>query len=360
MTDAPSRPASAGADRAGRTETPLHRSAAPLLVALAAGAGLFLAWQTAGTLLLIFAGLLFAAFLDAATRGLAYVLPVGRGWRLACVCALLAAAAALLLAWGGYNLLAQVDGLVAVIGEQLRALRGELRSMGIAPPAGSEGQPRTLAQLLLPDPSTLFGTAYSAFSLASGLLGNAIVVVFVGLFAAADPGTYRRGVLALLPRRRRARVGEVLDEMAAVLRWWLVGQLAAVVAIALSTCLGLALIGMPGAFLLGLQAGLVNFIPYLGPVIAAVPIGLAAMAQGTSMVLWAMGVHLVIQTVEGYVLAPLIQRRAVDLPPVLTLAAVALFGTLFGAMGVALATPLVAALKVAVTRLYVEDRLGGG
>jgi predicted PurR-regulated permease PerM len=360
VTEGLPRPAPAGvSSRADRPEAPARRGAAPLLVALAAGAGLFLAWQTAGTLLLIFAGLLFGAFLDAAARGLAYALPLGRGWRLALVCALLAAAAALLLAWGGYNLVAQVDGLVALITEQLRALRGELRAIGIAPPPGSEGQQRTLAQLLLPDPSTLFGTAYSALSLASGLLGNAVVVVFVGLFAAADPATYRRGILALLPRDRRPRAGEVLDEMAAVLRWWLVGQLAAVVLIALSTWAGLALIGMPGAFLLGLQSGLVNFIPYLGPVIAAVPIGLAAMAQGASMVAWALGVHLLIQTLEGYVLAPLIQRRAVDLPPVLTLAAVALFGTLFGALGVALATPLVAALKVAVTRLYVEDRLGG-
>ncbi|GAA0608523.1 AI-2E family transporter [Craurococcus roseus] len=341
------------------TDTPFRRGAAQALVALAAGAGLFLAWQTAGTLLLLFAGLLFAGLLDAATRGLAYVLPVGRGWRLAVVCTLLTLAAAALAVWGGYNLVAQADGLVAVIGEQLRALRGELRDMGVTPPQGADGQQRTLAQVLLPDPSTLFGTAYSAFSLASGLLGNAIVVVFVGLFAAADPGIYRRGVLALLPRGRRQRVGEVLDEMAAVLRWWLVGQLVAVVLIALSMWLGLALIGMPGALLLGLQAGLVNFIPYLGPVIGAVPIGLAAMAQGTTMVLWALGVHVVIQTIEGYVLAPLIQRRAVDLPPVLTLAAVAVFGTLFGALGVALATPLVAVLKVAVQRLYVEDRLGG-
>ena len=360
MTDASSRPTPSGTDCAGRPEAaPSRPGLGSVLVALATGAGLFLAWQTAGTLLLIFAGLLFGALLDAATRGLAHVLPVGRGWRLALVCALLALGAASLAAWGGYNLLAQVDGLIAVIGDQLRALRGELRAIGITPPPGSEG-PRTLPQLLLPDPSTLFGTAYSAFSLASGWLGNAIVVVFVGLFAAADPGTYRRGVLALLPRDRRRRMGEVLDEMAGVLRWWLVGQLVAVVLIALSTWFGMALIGMPGAFLLGLQAGLVNFVPYLGPVIAAVPIGLAAMAQGTTMVAWALGVHVVIQIVEGYVLAPLIQRRAVDLPPVLTLAAVAVFGTLFGALGVALATPLVAVLKVAVTRLYVEDRLGGG
>lgn len=291
-------------------------------------------------------------------RGLGRVLPVGRGWRLAVVCTLLVFGTAWLVAWGGYNLAQQAEGLVGLIGEQLRALRGGLHAIGVAPPPGEAGS-RTLLQLLLPDPGALFGQAYSVFNVAAGLLGNAIVVFFVGLFAAADPGLYRRGVLLLLPRNRRTRVGEVLDEMAGTLRGWLVGQLAAVVLIALTTWAGLALIGMPGAFLLGLQSGLVNFIPYLGPVIAAAPIGLAALAQGTSMVAWALGVHAVIQTIEGYVLAPLIQRRAVDLPPVLSLAAVLLFGALFGAMGVALATPLVAVLKVAVTRLYVEDRLGG-
>lgn len=331
---------------------------ASVLLALAAGAGLFLAWRTAGTLLVIFAGLLFAALLDACTRGLAYLLPIGRPWRLALVCALLTVGTVGLLLWGGYTLVQQADSLVALITDQWRVLRGGLRSMGLAPPPGEEG-PRTLAQVLLPDPGALFGQAYTAFNLASGLLGNAVLVVFIGLFAAASPQTYRRGVLSLLPRPRRQRVGEVLDELAAVLRWWLIGQLMAVILIALTTWAGLALIGMPGALLLGLQAGLVNFIPYLGPVIAGVPILLAAMAQGTTMVLWALGVHVVIQTLEGYLLAPLIQKRAVDLAPVLTLAAVMLGGALFGALGIALATPLIAVIKVAVQRLYVEDRLGG-
>ena len=343
---------------AAQRGTLLHQGLTLILVALAAGAGLFLAWQTAVPLLLIFAGLLFAALLDACARGLAHVLPLGRGWRIALVCAVLVLGMAWLLTWGGFTLVEQADDLIGLIGGQLRALRGGLRSIGVAPLPNAEG-PRSLLQLLLPDPAALFGQAYSAFSVASGLLGNLVVIFFVGVFTVADPGTYRRGILALLPKARRARVGEVLDEMAGTLRDWLVGQLAAAVLIALSTWAGLWLIGMPGAFLLGLQAGLFNFIPYLGPVIAAAPIALAALSQGTSMLLWALGVHAVIQTLEGYVLTPLIQRRAVDVPPVLSLASLTLFGALFGAMGVALATPLVAVLKVAVTRLYVEDRLGG-
>ena len=327
------------------------------LIAVGAGAGLFLAWKMAGPLLLIFAGLLFGALLDACTRGLASVLPIGRAWRLAIVCIIIALGIALLLLWGGANLVAEWDDLVRLIREQLQILGNALRSRGLAPPSDGE-EPRTLTQLLFPSPGVLFGTAYSAFSVASGLLGSLIVVVFIGLFAAANPQTYRRGVLSLVPLDRRQRIGEVLDEMAATLRAWLVGQLLAVILIALTTWAGLALIGMPGALLLGLQAGLVNFIPYLGPVFGAVPILLAAMGPGTSVVFWALGVHVIIQTVEGYVLAPMIQKRAVDVPPVLTLAAVLLFGSLFGALGIALAMPLVAALRVAVVRLYIEDQLG--
>jgi predicted PurR-regulated permease PerM len=122
-----------------------------------------------------------------------------------------------------------------------------------------------------------------------------VLIAFIAPFTAASPEVYRRGFLSLVPRERRQRVGEVLEEMATVLRWWPAGQELTGVAIALSSWIGLALIGMPGALLLGLQSGLLNFIPYLGPFIAAVPIVLTAMAQGTSMALWAVGVHILVQ-----------------------------------------------------------------
>jgi predicted PurR-regulated permease PerM len=353
-------PASEEASQLAYPQDRRRSSLSVVLIAFAAGAGIFLAWQAAGTLLLIFAGLLFGAFLEACTRALAPVLPIDRIWRLTIVCVLLVLATSLLLVWGGTILVQQADSIIPLIGEQMQILKGQLRSLGLTPPQDAEAPPRTLGQILFPNPGALFGTAYSAFNLASILLGSVVVVVFIGLFMAASPETYRRGVLSLLPRERRQRVGEVLDEMAEALRWWLIGQLIAVVLIAVTTWIGLTLIGMPGALLLALQAGLVNFIPYLGPVISAVPILLAAMAQGTTMVLWAAGVHLVIQTVEGYMLAPMIQKRAVDVPPVLTLAAVVVFGALFGPLGIALATPLVAVMRVAVVRLYIEDHLGGG
>ena len=252
MTDPLVRPAPAdGAAHSSGRRPPPRSGLTLVLTAPAGGAGLFLAWQAAGALLLIFAGLLVAALLDACTRGLARVLPVGRVWRLTIVCALIALGTAWLLLWSGYNLVQQADSLVRLVGEQLHVLRGELRSMGVAPPPSPEGD-RARWPSSCSGPGTLFGHAYSAFSLASGLLGDVVVAVFIGLFAAASPQTYRRGVLALFPRDRRQRCGEVLDEMAGALRRWLVGQLVAGVLIAITTWAGLALIGMPGAPLLGL------------------------------------------------------------------------------------------------------------
>jgi predicted PurR-regulated permease PerM len=216
------------------------------------------------------------------------------------------------------------------------------------------GEPRGLGELLLPDPARLLGGARSAFSAAFGVLGSVVVVVLIGIFAAADPAPYRRGILAMVPPRHRKRLGETLDEIAEMLRWWLIGQFVTMIIIGATVAIVLTLLGMPGALLLGLQAGLLNFIPYLGPFLSAIPILLAAIPLGMSMIVWAISLYVLIQLIEGYVLMPLIQKRAVDLPPVLTLASLMLMGALFGGLGIALATPLVAAIRVATLRLYVD------
>lgn len=328
-----------------------------VLIAAAAGAGLFLAWTAAETLLLVFAGLLLGVLLDTLTRGLGAVLPLARGWRLAIVCLGLLALLAGALAWGGYALVSEWDQLAKVLSDQLEALRYQIDNLGITPPTDGKDDIQTLAGWLLPDPGRLFGGARSAFSAALGMIGSAVVIILIGVFAAADPALYRSGFLALVPSARRRRVGEVLDEMATALRWWLVGQLVTMAVVGVSIGIVLTLLGVPGAMLLGLQAAIVNFIPYLGPLVAAIPILLAAASLGLSMAAWVLGVYLVIQTIEGYVLMPLIQDRAVHVPPVLALAALLLFGALFGAAGVAMAIPLTAVLRVAVLRLYVEDVL---
>jgi predicted PurR-regulated permease PerM len=208
-----------------------------------------------------------------------------------------------------------------------------------------------------PDHDKLFGHAQTAVGTAASVLANTLVVMFLGLLFSFDPGAYRDGVVLLVRPSSRQRVAAVLDEMGGVLRSWLVGQLFRIVLMALCVWFALYLLEVPGAFLLGLQAGASNFVPYLGPILAGIPVALVAMPLGLSKLLWAIGIYTAIQSVEGYVIGPLIQRQAVELAPAWTLVAIVLFGSLFGVMGIALAMPLFAVGRVAVLRLYVEDWL---
>jgi predicted PurR-regulated permease PerM len=162
----------------------------------------------------------------------------------------------------------------------------------------------------------------------------------------------------MVKRSYRARTRAVLDEMGRVLRLWFIGQVIRIALMTLCVWGALYLIGLPGPFVLGLQAGLSNFIPYLGPIVAAIPIALVAMPFGGSVLVWALVVYTIIQSIEGYVIGPLIQGHAIAAPPAWTLAAIVLLGALFGVMGIALAMPLVAIGRVAIIRFYVEDYLG--
>ena len=128
-----------------------------------------------------------------------------------------------------------------------------------------------------------------------------------------------------------ARAGDVLNEMGTVLQQWFVGQgIARIALMTICVWIVLYLIGLPGAFLLGVQAGLSNFIPYLGPIVAALPIGLVAMPLGPSMLIWSVAIYTVVQSIEGYVIGPLILRQAVAIPPAWVLVAIVLLGSFSG------------------------------
>ncbi len=325
------------------------------MIVLAIASGMVLVWYSAPSLLLLLAGILFAVLLDACTRGLQRILPLARPWRYALVVLVLGSGALLGLGWSLVNLPAQVQGLIAVMDVQLTVLERELAGYGIDL-FGPEG--RQDFSHFLSDPGRLFGHVQYAVSGAYGVMMNTIVIVCLGLFFAGQPAAYRDGALLLVPVSVRPRVRGVLNEMGQVLRSWLLGQLvrSAVVAV----MLGVAFngLGLPGAWLLGLQAGVANFIPYLGPLIAAFPVALVAMPLGLPTLIWVLAIYFTIQTIEGFVLAPLIQKGAVNLAPAWTLFAIVIFGAMFGALGVALAAPLFAIVRIAVLRFYVEDWLG--
>ncbi|MCA1376452.1 MULTISPECIES: AI-2E family transporter [unclassified Bradyrhizobium] len=347
-----------------RNESPIDESVQPGrpsllaigLTVLVVAVALFLVWQTVSSLLIVFAGVLFAAFLDAAARALAPVLPLSRVWRLTLVLLLLSALAGFGLAWGTGKLPEQTRVLLKVMDAQVDILQEHLLSYGVDLLGPEWG--RDFAQWLFADQGRFLSHAQFLLGGASSLLTAVLVILFLGILFAFDPISYRDSVVVLVRQSYRARAREVMDEMGTVMRLWFVGQLIRIILMTLFVWFALYLIGLPGPFVLGLQAGLSNFIPYLGPIVAAIPIALVAMPLGASPLIWAVAVYTIIQSIEGYVIGPLIQRHAVETPPAWTLVAIVLLGALFGVMGIALAMPLVAVGRVAIIRLYVEDYLG--
>jgi predicted PurR-regulated permease PerM len=196
------------------------------------------------------------------------------------------------------------------------------------------------------------------FSTTFGVLGNLVVLVFLTLYLAAAPRTYLSGLVRLVPPRHRPRAEQVLGAVGFHLRWWLIGRLVAMVAVGVITGAGLWAVGVPQFLVLGLVAAVLTAVPFIGPIVAAIPGVLLALMQGPTAALWALAVYALAQAVENYLLTPLVQQSTVELPPVLTILAIVLVGALFGVLGLIMATPLAVTLMVAVKMLYVEDVLG--
>lgn len=279
---------------------------------------------------------------------------VGRIWRLTIISLVAFGLLSLAAVWGGVSLVRQAQSLMGVAADQAGTIADKLAEYGLT--TDEDGRPDLLRYL--PTPEALFGHAQTAFGLTIGVVGNIVIIVFIGLFFAADPAAYRDSLVRLLPMERRERVRAVLTEAGHALRWWLVGQIAMMILVAISVAAMLLIVGIPNTILLGVIAGLLNFIPFVGPILAGVPVLLASMPEGLPTVLLVMSLFVIIESIEGYLLAPIIQERAVHIPPAWSLAGLVVFGAMFGPMGIALATPLLAALRILVLRLYVEDALG--
>jgi predicted PurR-regulated permease PerM len=203
--------------------------------------------------------------------------------------------------------------------------------------------------------------AQQAFSIAGSAavgLAELGIVLILGLYLAIDPELYLRGVLRLMPPARRPRAREILVEMGRTLRAWLTGQLVAMTAVGVVTGVGLWLLGVPQALILGIAAGLLDFVPNVGPMLAAIPGVLAAASVSPNHALYALFLYMAVQAAENNLIVPIVQRRAVDLPPALTVVALLVMGLLGGVLGLLLAVPLAAVLTVAVRMAYVEDVLG--
>lgn len=207
--------------------------------------------------------------------------------------------------------------------------------------------------------ATLIGT--SAASVVMGTLGSvgSLFLVFVtGLYIAGTPGLYLEGMIRLLPLPHRERGREIVLEIGHVLRWWMLGQLVDMLAVGVLASVGLSLLHVPMALALGVLAGLLTFIPYVGAFIAAVPGIVVALTVSLPTVFWVIVIYLACHGIEGYVISPIVTRRTVHLPPALTVFSMAVLGVIYGGFGIVIATPITAAGLVLFREIYVADVLG--
>lgn len=328
-------------------------------------------WYFAPTLLLIFTGMLLGLGLNALTIALGRRVPLPHALRLAIVCTALALMLAGIAYLGGATIAEQASLLSKTLKSQLVNVRSFLDSHGIdtsffdlgngvsepSANAPSEATPPPAAPSRGPLPgagalaSSGGAIVSQTFKLLLGTIhgvGNIFIVLFLGFAFAAQPAVYHDGLLFLAPARHRTRVTLIIDRIAETLERWLIAQIIVMLAVGAVTWIGLALIGIPGSFILGIQAGLLAFIPTVGAIIAGVIVVLASLASGwipaLSAFLLFMGVH----AMESYVLTPILQRQALDIPPATLFAFQIVLGVVFGIWGLALALPLVAIAKVMI------------
>jgi predicted PurR-regulated permease PerM len=294
-------------------------------------------------LLIIFAGVVFAALLDGGVRLLGRVLPIGRGWRLLIVVLLTFAFLVGTFILTGVQVTEQVTQLRSTLESQANRFTVYLTSQGLMP--GASDVNGIVKQAL-----GSVGRVTSWVGSAIGAITSMFMILILGLFIAMDPGTYSRGMQWMVPVDLRPEFAKTLVKMGATLRRLLAGRLLGMAVEGVASGIALAIGGVPMAMLLGIIAGILAFIPNVGAIVTGVLMVAVGFSAGVDTGYWAIGTYLVVQTIDGYVIVPMVAKRTVDLPPALTLGAQILASALFGILGLALADPMTAMLKTALER----------
>ncbi|WP_046348766.1 AI-2E family transporter [Sphingomonas changbaiensis] len=294
-------------------------------------------------IMLLFAGLVFAAMLDGGARLLGRVLAIPRGLRIAIV--LLGAIAFVLGVFymTGVQISAQWSQLQVTLQAQGTRFVHWLSGMGFMP---AQADLMSFGRQLVGSVGKLTGYVGTVF----GVLSSVLLVVAFGLFIALEPRLYQRGLAWLVPSRNRAQTQITIERMAHTLRRLMAGRLAGMFFEGVLTWIALSLGHVPMALLLGILTGLLAFIPNIGAFVSGVLMVAVGFSAGPDTGLWAIGTYFAVQNFDGYVMLPYVARRTVDMPPAITLGAQILLGTLLGFMGLLLADSITAMIKVALER----------
>lgn len=316
---------------------------------------LYLLRSFATALLVIFAGILFGVFLHGLSLLLSKWLRLPRSLGLVLAVLLLAAICGAFIWLVGPQVAQQTQLLIQQLPQSITALQQQLqrtnwgRTLLGALPA--------FDQLQLSFQSVL-GSVTQAFYITSEIVGVMVFVFFVGLYLAASPNAYINGVARLFPSAYHPRVREVFAAIGLALRWWLLGRAVTMTVMCILTTLALRIAHVPLALVLGVIAGLLLFVPYLGAIAAAIPAMLVGLMQSPVKAFEIALIYTGVHVFEGYCITPFVQKRAVALPPALLLSVQILSAALFGTLGVIFSTPITVAAIVLIQTLYVQDVLG--
>src|SRR6476619_270419 len=294
-------------------------------------------------LLLIIGGAIFAVFLDGGTRLLGRYLPIQRGWRLLLTIVLGFGFIGWVFYFAGTTIAAQFEALRIVVTEQFNKLIEFVAALGLMP----KGPPQNLGAQLLGS----VGRLTSAVGSVVGAVTSLILMIVIGIFLAAEPRIYDRGIAWMLPVRLRGGFYRIAAHVGFTLRRLLFGRLVGMIFEGVFTWAMLSLGGVPMAALLGLVTGVLAFIPNIGAITSGVLMVAVGFSAGTHQGVYAIFVYFFVQNIDGYVVVPYIARRTVDLPPALVLAMQLLMAALFGILGVLFADPILATLKVVLIDL---------
>ncbi len=306
--------------------------------------GLFiLAVYIAQPLLVLFGAMVFAALLDGGARLLGRVIPIGRQWRVALVLALAVAFFVWLGRYAGSQISQEAALLPEIVLAQAEYFVTWLQSQGVAI---DQAQVQNLTGTIMSG----VGTITKAIGGLFGGFATIILIIIIGIYVALEPMLYERGIAWMLPRHRRDDFYVTAERMGYTMRRLMAGRLVGMVFEGLFTYALLAWYGVPMAALLAILTGLLAFVPNLGAFISGIIMVLVGFSGGVEMGLYTVFVYFLVQSFDGYVIIPLIARKTVDLAPALVLAAQLIMGILFGVLGLFLADPLLAMLKVLLER----------
>jgi predicted PurR-regulated permease PerM len=294
-------------------------------------------------LLLIMGGLVLAAMFDGGARLLGRVLPIPRGIRLTIVVLAVFGFMYWTFVFTGSELAAQAASLQAIVEAQIESIGNRIAAAGFN--ISAEDVKSFGTQIL-----NSVGRVTAAVSSVVGTVTNMAMMLVLAIFIAAEPRMYERGVAWMLPLAEREHFYVTAAKMGSVLRRLMAGRLLGMAVEGFGTWILLSLGGVPMAALLGVLTGLLAFLPNIGAIVSGALIILVGFSAGFDVGLYAIFVYFVVQMVDGYLIVPMVAKRAVDLAPALVLGAQILFGALFGILGLALADPIIAMIKVALER----------